>query len=174
MIDIFKSSKEEEQIIFDNNVFSKHRSTRVYQIWRCQLRICTSSGQTLLEYNNTSVSTMKTEHNHPPQTLLCKKKKSIVKMKNLLLESGLPPNQVINNILRGADPETIESLIPFSNVCRLLRDYKVKKINPKPYLYPEIKLSENLCFTYSGEEFYRYGKGKDQEITEYNENLIFF
>ena len=43
-------------------------------------------------------------------------------MKVLILKSGLPPFQVVNSILRGAEYEIIRDLVPFSNIYRMLRD----------------------------------------------------
>jgi len=62
----------------------------------------------------------------------------------------------------------------FDLLYRNIRNWKVKNINPPPFLYNILRISELLSYTHSGESFYKYGPDNYGNITPNEDILIFF
>jgi hypothetical protein len=70
-------------------------------------------------------------------------------MKCLVDISFESTRDVVHRVLRGADEDTLSAVGVFENIYRIIRNYKQNKTNPKPYLFPEARISRNLAFTYT-------------------------
>lgn len=172
---IVKSQKERDQIICENYIYEKKRITLMKTTWRCIRKLCNSLAQTEIQYqNNLSSFVLIYPHNHEPDTVIALKKIMLEKMKVLMIESNLSPRNVVFTILRGLETDVIRAMGSVDNIYRCLRYYRQKFINPPPYIYNFLKLSESLCKTHTGSMFYQYGIGNYRNLEENSNILLFF
>jgi hypothetical protein len=84
------------------------------------------------------------------------------------------PRQIVNRVLRGSDSSVVVSIGSFESLYRKLRRFKADVRNPKPYLYEELKISENLSITCLGQPFFRYGVGNYGNFEAFDDFLILY
>ena len=71
MLTLVKSANEEDQLIFQEQIYGKKRFTREKKVWKCMYQGCTATGFTPTEYTQqTAEFTDTATHNHNPQVLL--------------------------------------------------------------------------------------------------------
>lgn len=97
----------------------------------------------------------------------------IQKMKEYVELTKESPRNVVHHVLKGANMEILEAMGNFDSIYRTLRNFRSSLLNPKPFLYPSINLSSNLCTTHLNERFYQYG---EENFGKYfvDENIMIF
>lgn len=175
MVEIFKSQKNKDQVEIDNYIYEEKRKCRNYIKWRCINKQCNSTVTSSLNFKEELNSfILKRSHNHEPDTQLCIRKKLIIKMKNLIVNTNDSPRNVVFSVIRGAQIDTISALGSFDNIYRVLRKHRQNAINPLPYQFPQLKLSSNLAITHNNNIFYQYGPDNFRGLEENADILLFF
>lgn len=175
MIFILQSQKNKAQLVSDNFIYNKKSTTQTTTLWCCIRKSCNATARTTLEYrNNLNSFTLICAHNHENDQPKIVKKIKENEMKAKLTIPNFTPRSIINDVLRGADRETILSIGNYSLLSRNLRNQRINIINPKPYFYPTLKISKQLSLTHTNKPFYRYGPEKYQNFQIYEGIIIFF
>jgi hypothetical protein len=60
------------------------------------------------------------------------------------------------------------------NLSKILRDHREKSINPRPYLFQELKLSMLLAYSFRGELLFQFGYGNFRGLVENDEFILFY
>ena len=146
------------KISHEEFLYTKYKERSTFIVWRCTTRGCSGYEKIPLDFLRDQTFIQTREHNHEIVDDNYKKKlKYINKMKELIRISDLKPKHVVGRIIEGECLEIIRVLGDFENIYRMLRDYRLKFINPKPYRYNILKLNQNITKTFSNEELYQYG-----------------
>jgi hypothetical protein len=80
----------------------------------------------------------------------------------------------VAKISKNAMMETLRAVYNVESFYKILREYGKKKINPVPYKYPNIKLSELITKTYRLLKFYQYGIYNYNLLEVCNDFCIFY
>lgn len=174
MFTVIKSQKGHDQIVFEDNIFEKKRATQTSVEWRCIVKTCAVRGFTYLNYRvYNNWFDLKFSHNHLTNEDKIIKKTYMNKMEYKLTQPINTPRIIVNDVLKGCDESIITSIGNFNYIYRNLRNKKSRIINPTPFRYPTLKISQTLGTTYSNEQFYQYGPDNYGTLP-LNENFLFF
>lgn len=175
MAKIIQSEKDKDLIIENDYIFEQKATKNDKIYWRCNIRTCSAKITTRINYTeNINDILVRNEHNHSANIQEVIKKETIFKMKKLMKQSLGATRSIISTCLRGATRETIEATGSLDNLSKILRNYRNKLINPKPYLYEELKLSSLLSKTFRNEILYQYGPGNFRGLPENRDFLLFY
>ena len=170
------SSREKPQIAHFGFLFNKKYAYQSHSSWKCSFVVCNINAKTSIneeEFIRTFVC-LNNNHNHEPQYGKIMSKKLINKMKDLIIQEDREPRYIINKILRGSGHNTIALFPNFESICKMLRRYRIKMKNPKPWIYPTLKVGTNLNTTVLNAPFYQYGVDKYENFLEKDDILIFY
>jgi hypothetical protein len=95
-------------------------------------------------------------------------------MKELMNSTGNSARGVVNSVLRGGNIEVIRSVGSFDLLYRILRWHRAERINPPPFLFPQLRLSEKLKLTHLRTPLYRYGLDNFGTLEHSNDILLFY
>ena len=175
MISIVKSQKNADQIIFDNYIYEKKRVLTNHISWRCTIKSCSSTAVSVIDYmTNLSSFRILSQHNHAADTIISTKKIALEKMKEMVVTTNSSPRNIVFRVLRGENDEIIRAMGPLDNIYRCLRYHRLKFINPPPFQYDTLKLSEQLCKTHTLNNFYQYGLDNYGNLEGHDGILLFF
>ena len=170
------NNKGGHQLIIENYKFNQKRVNTNSITWCCSIKNCPAKAKTnILE--SEFISSFKlicSFHNHTSIINESLKKELLEKMKALIINSDKPPRWVVNTILRGRNTETISLFPNIESLYKQLRNFKNRKINPKPYKYHTLNLSESLSETYTFKKFYQYGLNNFGTLNQHDDLLIFY
>lgn len=69
-------------------------------------------------------------------------------------ENDLTNRTIVHRVLRSEGVKTVSLFPNFESLYRTLRAHREYIINPQPYKFPELKLSDRLTKTFTGDKFY--------------------
>jgi hypothetical protein len=95
-------------------------------------------------------------------------------MKEKIENTNFAIREIITSSLTCANSEEICATGKIENLSRILRYFRKRKLNPKPYLFEEICLSENLSFTFRNELLYQFGPGNFRNLTPDDDFILLF
>lgn len=175
MTELIKSQKNKDQIVYENFIYEIKRQRRNFIEWRCVHKSCNSIGKSAINYTTNLASFFVVrEHNHASDSNRIINKKFDNSIKTRLLLSNESNRAIVHNVLRGAREEVINAVGDFNLIFRNLRNQRVKIINPPPYRYPTLKLSDQLSKTHTNDQFYRYGPDNFGSYPVYDDIVIFY
>lgn len=175
MIKIIKSEKDKDLLIKDNFTFEIKSVTHNRVYWRCSVRTCKAKIHSPLHYNDAYDSLIfKNDHNHMPDLRDIIKKEEIHKMKMEIKNYLVSPREIILRNFIGAPAEKINACGTYDNLTKILRNYRAKTLNTRPFEYNEIRLGRNLCFTFRDECLYQYGPENYRNVDVFDEFILFY
>lgn len=173
---LVKSQFGGDQII-DDELYRyriKDKSSRVIR-WICVIKTCTASARSSLDYSINLVSFNRyKDHNHVPNIDQAVRIPLISEMKEKIIATNDSPRNVAYSCIRGADINILRALGPFDLLCRVLRDFRLKYINPAPYENESLSLNSNLLKTHLGTDFFQYGPEKFRELARNDDVIVFY
>ena len=172
---LIKSAKGCDLLVVDDFIFriEKKGQNKVY--WRCRVKTCRARGSTVLHYSEFLDSfDLIRGHNHVIDSVEVEKKIHVEEMKLLAEDSGSSVRSIVGLVLRGKSAATIKNTGKFENLSRIVRYHRNLHINPKPYIYPSLKLGVNLSSTHTASKFYQYGVDNYRNLSENSNFLIFY
>lgn len=166
------SQKNKEQLVHDLFIYNKKRVSRKGIEWSCIHKNCKARAFTERNSSN-SDWTIKIigMHIHNYDIDYIRKKTIANEMKGKIAQTNSTPRSVLNETLRGTDENVLSIMGSTDLIFRNLRNQRMRLVNPRPYLFPNIKISEVLSKTHTGKIFYRYGPNNYNNYPVY-ENII--
>jgi hypothetical protein len=172
---IIKSQKNEDQVVLENFIFTKKRKCINRLEWKCVIKSCKAIAHSCYNYEQNMDSFIIVKiHNHLADERQVIKKIYRNKMNEKFFEPISTPRYVVSNVLRGVNESVISSIGNIESIYRNLRRKKMKIINPPPFLYSSIRISEVLGKTHLSTPFYRYGPDNYGSYPVYDNICIFF
>jgi hypothetical protein len=170
-----KSEKGHDLICHENYTFKIGRIGKTRILWRCTVKTCSATLYTQLNYEF-ELENLEIErgYNHEPIDGDINKKKYYEKIKEMMSLTNNPPRNIFNTILRGCDSEVIKNVGKKEAICKKLREFRRRTINPNPYKYPIVKLSNILSVTHTNEKFYQFGPDNLRDLESCEDILIFY
>lgn len=172
---IILSNKGHELMIYNNFIYRKKRVGQENVLWQCTKSTCNSIAYLCLNYQEQFQNfRVVRDHNHNPPIVEIQKKLYLNEMKKVIKLTNNAPRSIVNAVLRGSEASVITSVGKKENIYKNLRNYRRLIINPKPYIYKTIKLSQKLSQTHTLQKFYRFGPDNLNGIEFSNDILIFY
>ena len=137
------TQKGKDLLTYLNHSYNIKRRNRANIVWICTHKGCNSQIISSLDYHHKSaIFNSKYQHNHTLGANNATRRIYFEAMKEHMRITEQSPRQVVHKILRGAPQNVIEAVGDFQVLYRTLTNIREKAINPKPYLYINIRLSE--------------------------------
>lgn len=109
-MEIIKSQKGQDKILYLGFIYRKNTTTQTTQNWRCSIKGCHGSATTPLDYQHNREVRVGREHNHVPEPGATK---AAVAVDQMVQEAGntvAPPRRVISQAIMDLDEEALTQL----------------------------------------------------------------